>query len=262
SNGVSWTAQAACIRANLAPAMSKTEHQHAPLPGAAEKYVLRRRHGRASEGRDMVAAEVPVAFACNGGPFAVMMATPADLEDFAIGFALAEGIVASVDEVVVESIDTSLEGVAIALSVPPARAAALDARRRSLEGRSGCGICGIAQVEAVLRPPPPVGAGTTITTEALDRALRELQDRQPLNALTGATDAAGWAGPDGGVMLVREDVGRHNALDKLVGAMLRGGVDAQAGFAVVTSRASYEMVMKAAQAGISLLAAISAPTAL
>ncbi|MFC3715352.1 formate dehydrogenase accessory sulfurtransferase FdhD [Luteimonas soli] len=242
--------------------MGKTEHQHEHLPGAAEKHVLRRRHGRATEARDMVAAEVPVAFACNGEPFAVMMATPDDLEDFALGFALAEGIVASADEVVIESIETSLEGVAIALATPPERAAVLDARRRSLEGRSGCGICGMAQVEAVLRPPPPVATGTTVTTDALDRALRELQDRQPLNALTGATHAAGWADSDGRITLVREDVGRHNALDKLVGAMLRAGVDPQAGFAVVTSRASYEMVMKAAQAGITVLVAISAPTAL
>ena len=242
--------------------MSKPEKQRAFLPDAVEKSVLRRRHGRATEARDMVAAEVPVAFACNGEPFAVMMATPDDLEDFALGFALAEGIVANAGEAVIDSIETSLEGVAIALSIPPARAGQLETRRRSLEGRSGCGICGVAQVEAVLRPPPPVGAGTIITSDALDRALRELQDRQPLNALTGATHAAGWAGADGQIALVREDVGRHNALDKLVGAMVRAGIDPQAGFAVVTSRASYEMVMKAAQAGITLLAAISAPTAL
>src|SRR3546814_8280785 len=105
--------------------------------------------------------------------------------------------------------------------IPSDRASVLEARRRSLEGRSGCGICGMAQVEAVLRPPPPVGTGTVITTDALDRALRELQGRQPLNALTGATHAAGWADSDGRITLVREDVGRHNALDKLVGALVR-----------------------------------------
>ncbi|MDN5782649.1 MAG: formate dehydrogenase accessory sulfurtransferase FdhD [Luteimonas sp.] len=210
----------------------------------------------------MVAAEVPVAFACNGTPFAVMMATPDDLEDFALGFMLGEGLVEHATEVGIESIENSLEGVSIALSIPPERAELLHARRRSLEGRSGCGICGMAQIEAVLRPPPPVGAGPAITAEALDRALRELQDRQPLNALTGATHAAGWANADGRITLVREDVGRHNALDKLVGAMARAGIDPQSGFVVVTSRASYEMAMKAAQAGITLLAAISAPTAL
>ncbi len=242
--------------------MNKADRQHAPLPGAVEKTVLRRHRGRLDETRDMVAAEVPVAFAINGTPFAVMMATPADLDDFALGFALGEGIVARPDELELESIGTSLEGVSIALSIPPDRAGVLDARRRGLEGRSGCGICGMAQIEAVLRPPPPVGDGPMIAPAALDRALRELQDRQPLNARTGATHAAGWAGADGGIALVREDVGRHNALDKLVGAMARAGIAPQSGFAVVTSRASYEMVMKAAQAGIALLAAISAPTAL
>src|SRR3546814_18552938 len=134
-----------------------------------------------------------LAFACNGEPISVMMATPEDLEDFAFGFALAEGIVASADEVVIDSIETSLEGVAIALSIPSDRASVLEARRRSLEGCSGCGICGMAQVEAVLRPPPPVGTGTVITTDAPNRALRELQGRQPLNALTGATHEKGSA---------------------------------------------------------------------
>ncbi len=230
--------------------------------GAVERTVLRRRRGRVEPARDQVAAEVPVAFAINGASFAVMMATPADLDDFALGFALSEGIVDDAGELRVDAIEASLEGVSIALSVPPARAAALDARRRSLEGRSGCGLCGMAAIEAVLRPPPPVGAGPVVTDGALGRALRELQRRQPLNALTGATHAAGWADAEGRIALVREDVGRHNALDKLVGAMARAGLDPLAGFAVVTSRASYEMAMKAAQAGIALLAAISAPTAL
>ena len=242
--------------------MNEAGHQRELPPGAVEKAVLRGRRGRLEEARDMVAAEVPVAFAINGAPFAVMMATPGDLDDFALGFALGEGLVAGAEELVVESIVESLEGVSIALSLPPARAGVVEARRRGMEGRSGCGICGMSQIEAVLRPPPPVGAGPTVTAAALERALHELQDSQPLNALTGATHAAGWAGADGQVTLVREDVGRHGALDKLIGAMARAGLDPHAGFAVVTSRASYEMVMKAAQAGITLLAAISAPTAL
>jgi len=255
-------AHPAGIRANLPSAMSKAGHQRELLPGAVEKRVLRCDGVRLDEAGDMVAAEVPVAFAVNGAPFAVMMATPADLDDFALGFALGEGIVERADELVVESIEESLEGVSIALKVPAGRAAVLETRRRNLEGRSGCGLCGMARIEAVLRPPPPVGAGRDIRPAALERALRELHDLQPLNALTGATHAAGWAGADGSVALVREDVGRHNALDKLVGAIAHAGIDPQAGFAVATSRASYEMVMKAAQAGIPLLAAISAPTAL
>src|SRR3546814_15994607 len=140
--------------------MTKGELQHDPLPGAAEKQVLRRRHGRVTETRDMVAAEVPVAFACNGEPFSVMMATPDDLEDFAFGFALAEGIVASADEVVIDSIETSLDGVAIALSIPSDRPSVLEARRRSIKGRRGRGLPATSQVEAGLRPPPPGGTGT------------------------------------------------------------------------------------------------------
>src|SRR3546814_8647772 len=139
--------------------MTKAELQHDPLPGATEKQVLRRRHGRVTETRDMVAAEVPVAFACNGEPFAVMMATPDDLEDFAFGFALAEGIVASADEVVIDAIETSLEGVAIALTIPSARASVLEARSLPLEGRSGRGHCGMATCAAALPPPPPWGTG-------------------------------------------------------------------------------------------------------
>jgi len=242
--------------------MGKAGQQRESLPGAVEKHVLRRDGDRLAEASDMVAAEVPVAFAVNGTSFAVMMATPADLDDFALGFALGEGLVGHAGELAVESIGESLEGVSIALAIPPRRAAALDARRRSLEGRSGCGICGMARIEAVLHPPAPVQPGRAVAPAALERALRELEGLQPLNALTGATHAAGWANTDGSVILVREDVGRHNALDKLVGAMARAGADPRAGFAVVTSRASYEMVMKAAQAGITLLAAISAPTAL
>ena len=242
--------------------MTASRHQQDKSPGAVEKHVLRRHDGRVTETRDLVAAEVPVAFAYNGTPFAVMMATPDDLEDFALGFSLSEGIVAQADELQIEAIEASLEGVSIALAIPPQRAAALEQRNRNLQGRSSCGICGTASIEAVLRPPPPVGAGVVIAADTLDRALRELQARQPLNAVTGATHAAGWADADGRVALVREDVGRHNALDKLIGAMLRGGIDPQSGFGVVTSRASYEMAMKAAQAGITLLAAMSAPTAL
>ncbi|RDZ27770.1 formate dehydrogenase accessory sulfurtransferase FdhD [Lysobacter silvisoli] len=233
-----------------------------PAAGAVQRRVRRRRGAQVSESLDTIAAEVPVALAYNGTPFAVMMATPEDLGDFALGFSLSEGIVARADELRIDAIETSLEGVSLALRIPEARAAALEQRRRNLQGRSGCGICGSESIEAVLRPPPRVGDSAPIRAAALQRALRELQDRQPLNALTGATHAAAWAGRDGGVVLVREDVGRHNALDKLIGALTQAGHDPLQGFAVVTSRASYEMAMKAAQAGIPLLAAISAPTAL
>ncbi len=241
--------------------MKRTGRQQAPPQGAVEKRVQRRRVGRIEEARDLVAAEVPIALTYNGTPFAVMMATPGDLEDFALGFTLSEGIAMDAGELRIGAIDTSLEGIAIALTIPEHRANALEGRR-NLQGRSGCGVCGTASVEAVLRAPKTVAEGAAIATAALESALGELHALQPLNALTGATHAAAWAGADGRIVLVREDVGRHNALDKLIGALSRAGIEPSSGFAVITSRASYEMAMKAAQAGIPLLAAISAPTAL
>jgi len=207
---------------------------------------------------DHVAEEVPVAFVYNDQPFAVMMATPADLEDFALGFALSEGIINDAAEVAIDSIEHLLEGVEIRVRIPENRQQALERRRRSLSGRSGCGICGSELLEAALRRPEPVGEGIRTTPDALHRAVRELRDRQRLNAHTGATHAAGFADAQGQVLLVREDVGRHNALDKLIGAMHRARLDPQSGFAVVTSRASYEMAMKAASADLPMLAAFIA----
>jgi FdhD protein len=231
-------------------------------PGSVRRTVQRHRAAGTQRLDDDIAEEVPVAFVYNDAPFAVMMATPADFEDFALGFALSEGIVDTASEVDVESVEHLLEGVEIRMRIPGHRQQALERRSRSLSGRSGCGICGSELLEAALRQPAPVGEGVAITPAALRRALSGLRSRQRLNDRTGATHAAGWADAGGRVHLVREDVGRHNALDKLIGAMSRDGVDPQAGFAVVTSRASYEMAMKAASAGIPLLAAISAPTAL
>ncbi len=241
---------------------TQTEPADAPTPGAALRSVLRHAHGRDEQVIDAIAAEVPVAFAFNGAPFAVMMATPENLEDFALGFPLAEGLVASAADVQVEGIQTHLEGVSIALRIPDAAAQRIATRRRAMEGRSGCGICGSESIEAVLAPPPQVPAGAAIEADALARALDALHAKQPLNARTGATHAAAFVSTGGELQLVREDVGRHNALDKVIGAMARGGLDPAAGFALVTSRASYEMVMKAARASFPLLAAISAPTAL
>jgi len=234
----------------------------AAVAGSVLRRVERWRGGTRSQVDDHVAEEVPVAIVCNGQSFAVMMATPADLSDFAIGFALSEGIVERPADARVKRIEHLLEGIEIHLAIPPARAEALSHRRRSLEGRSGCGICGSRTLEDVLRQPAPATAELRVPAGAMRRALRELREAQAINTLTGATHAAGFAGPNGGLRLAREDVGRHNALDKLIGAMHAAGVDPASGFAVVTSRASYEMVMKAASAGIALLAAISAPTAL
>jgi FdhD protein len=234
----------------------------APAAGSVLRPVERHRADAARRLDDHIAEEVPVAFVYNAQPFAVMMATPADLDDFALGFALSEGIVAVAGEFAIDGIEHLLEGIEIRASIPAACADALERRRRSLSGRSGCGLCGSEFLETALRAPPPVGEGVTIRAAALQRALRGLRAGQALADRTGATHAAAWADADGDVRLVREDVGRHNALDKLIGAMSRAAIDPQAGFAVVTSRASYEMAMKSASAGITLMAAVSAPTAL
>ena len=225
--------------------MKSASNPGKPPAGAVARRVHRRRGAIGSDADDAIAAEVPVALAYNGEPFAVMMATPGDIDDFALGFSLSEGIVDRADELRIDGIEESVDGIAVAMTIAAARAEALGARRRNLQGRSGCGVCGTASVEAVLRAPPAIASDHSFHVDALARALRGLQTRQPLNAATGATHAAAWADASGEVSLVREDVGRHNALDKLIGAIAKAGIDPRSGFAVVTSRASYEMAMKA-----------------
>ncbi|PBJ82316.1 sulfurtransferase FdhD [Lysobacteraceae bacterium NML93-0399] len=244
------------------PNPADSTHDTDTPAGAVRRPVERWRDGAMRQVDDHVAEEVPVAFVYNDAPFAVMMATPADLEDFARGFALSEGIVESPDDVVVERVEQFIEGMEIRLRIPEARAEALALRRRSMSGRSGCGVCGSELLEAALRYPAPVTTDVRVSPESLSKALRALRDAQSIAALTGATHAAGWAALDGTLQLAREDVGRHNALDKLIGALHAQDFDPAAGFLVVTSRASYEMAMKAASVGIALMAAISAPTAL
>ena len=228
--------------------------------GHAGRRVTQVREGGTEDVDDQLAEENPVAVHYDGDAFAVMMATPRDLEDFAYGFSLTEGRATPADILGVD-INRVLEGILLDIHTrtpaPPS-----DTQSRALPGRSGCGICGTRLLEDVARRPPQVGEGPVLATASLQHALSALQRLQPLNAITGATHAAAWAGTDGSLRLVREDVGRHNALDKLIGAMFREGLDPQQGFALVTSRASYEMVTKAAIAGITVLAAISAPTAL
>ena len=230
--------------------------------GAVARTLQRLSADGASIAQDLVAAEIPVALHYNDESFAVLIATPCDLADLALGFSLSEAIVGDAGELRIDGIAESLEGIAIRMTIPDSRADALARRGRNLPGYGGCGICGSADIESTLRAPPRIESPLRIGQAALHRALAALHRRQPLNAATGATHAAGFANADGGLLLAREDVGRHNALDKLIGAMAMQGIDAGGGFAVVTSRASYELAMKAAQAGIPLLAAISAPTSL
>jgi formate dehydrogenase accessory protein FdhD len=190
-----------------------------------------------------------------------MLATPADLEDFAIGFTLSEGLVANLQEIRSVEVIFGEQAADVRLTVAWERFSRLLHRRRNLTGRTGCGVCGAETTQDVIREVPPVGPGPTVATQDLHEAIRQLASRQPVNATTGSVHAAAWVVPGMGIQLVREDVGRHNALDKAIGALMRAGADLSAGYMLITSRASFEMVQKSASVGISFLAALSAPTA-
>jgi FdhD protein len=207
-----------------------------------------------------IAAEVPVALAYNGVSHVVMMATPSDLADFALGFSVSEGILADAKELLDIEIEEGETGIRVSMTIALERFAGLKERRRNMTGRTGCGLCGVDDLTQVARPLPRVATGVKVGVVAIQQALSALPARQPANMETGAVHAAAWATPTGEIALVREDVGRHNALDKLIGAMGRGQIDPEAGFAVITSRCSFEMVQKAATIRIPLLVAISAPT--
>ena len=209
---------------------------------------------------EWVIEETPVALLYNGLSFAVMMTTPADLEDFALGFAICEGIVANADEFSLVDIVHSEHGIALHAAIPQQRFDRIKNRQRTLEGRSGCGLCGTSTLRTAVQPVRTVGVGPRLTTAHIHAGLMHLSQQQPLNARSGGVHAAGFAHAER--LLVREDVGRHNALDKLVGAMLRTRpqTDPNDGFLAITSRASYEIVHKAANAGIAVIAAMSAPT--
>jgi FdhD protein len=211
---------------------------------------------------EQIAEEAPIALVYNGVPHVVVMATPSNLEDLALGFSLSEAVIASAAELGGIEIVPEQTGYSIYLSIPPERVAVIEQRRRNMTARTGCGVCGAETIEQAMRDVPKVASAQRVTRQAMAGAMKQLPLLQTLNAATGATHAAAWANLDGQLQLVREDVGRHNALDKLIGALAAGGIDTAQGFAVITSRASYEMVQKAAMAGIGLLAAVSAPTAL
>jgi len=229
----------------------------------AQRVAVRvRRHGDVADGEDWIADEVPVALVFNGISHAVMLATPLDLEDFALGFGLTEGLLARADELYGVDVRPDPAGIRVEMEVSSACFARLKDKRRSMAGRTGCGLCGTESLEQVEPPLRPLAACTTpLSTSAIAAALRALPSRQALQQRTGATHAAAWCAPDGTLRLVREDVGRHNALDKLVGAMVDSGTDPRDGFCCITSRASVEMVRKAVAAGITALVAVSAPTA-
>ena len=209
-----------------------------------------------------VADETPVAFVYSGRPHVVMMCSPDNLEDLAYGFSLTEGIVSSVAEI--ERVEQSrhAKGYELAITIPVEAAARLAQRTRALAGRTGCGLCGVEAIDDAVRAVRRVESQLKISATALWRAGEALDAHQPLNRETRAVHAAAWATPDGNLLVAREDVGRHNALDKVLGALARTGTDASTGFLIVTSRASFELVQKASAAGVALLAAVSRPTGL
>jgi FdhD protein len=209
-----------------------------------------------------IAVEAPVNVLFGGIPFAVMMTTPTDLEDFAIGFALTEGIIGTLSDIRGVAVERAEQGLKVNVTLAGERMSAHLARRRALSGRTGCGLCGVEDL-ADLPAARRVAAGAKpIEPAAVAAALRALDRSQPLNARTRAVHAAAWCDRAGAIVALREDVGRHNALDKLIGALVRDGVAPGGGFFVITSRCSFEMVAKAAVFGASTLVALSAPTSL
>ena len=232
------------------------------VPGARCATVTRWRGGRVEAVDDWLVDEVPVALVFNGISHAVMLASPLDLEDFALGFALTEGLLASRAELYGIDVVPVTNGIEVRLEVAAACEFRMKERRRNLSGRTGCGLCGTENLEQVLRPMPPLARTIAIEPRAVALALRTMAGGQPLQRVSGAAHAAAWCDSDGQVALIREDVGRHNALDKLVGALVVTGLPAAEGFVAVTSRASVEMVQKTLMAGVGVLVAVSAPTAL
>jgi FdhD protein len=229
-----------------------------------ERPALQWREGQSGEQpiSRLAPDETPIGISYNDRAHAVLMATPQDLEDLAVGFTITESI-AEIGDIEDVTVEEKAEGVAVNVVLKPmAEQSASLARKRSLEGRSSCGLCGVTKLEDTVRALRRAGEGLRVSHTTIQTALGELDQAQTLGRATRATHAAGWADATGKLKLVREDVGRHCALDKLIGAALAEGLDPAQAFIVVTSRCSYEMVEKTAMAGIALLVAISAPTAL
>ncbi|EOV9699783.1 formate dehydrogenase accessory sulfurtransferase FdhD [Cronobacter sakazakii] len=227
---------------------------------AARSLPLWKRENLTTTEPDWLAEEVPVALVYNGISHVVMMASPKDLEIFALGFSLSEGIVESSHEIYGMDIIHGCNGIEIQVELSSRRFMELKARRRNLAGRTGCGVCGVEQLNDIVRPLAPLPFTQTFSLDNLDGALRELASVQPVGELTGCTHAAAWLTPQGDIAGGHEDVGRHVALDKLLGRRAREAW--QQGAVLVSSRASYEMVQKAATCGVEILFAVSAATTL
>lgn len=206
--------------------------------------------------------ETPVALQLNSVPYTVMMSTPADLRDFAVGFLVGEGIVPDPRKIQGILVMPVEGGMAVDVAVPDEAIDASRLSRRTIEARTGCGLCGVEDIQSAVRPLSPLSRTWSPSAEAIRRAAKSLGDHQPMNQFNRSVHGAAWVTKDGDIMLVREDVGRHNALDKLIGALYSQSIDRNNGFVLMTSRCSFELVQKTVTAGIGALVTVSAPTAL
>ena len=231
-------------------------------PSYQQRSVERWQGSRHSLQQDYIAEEVPVSLVYNGTPHVVMLATPTNLEEFALGLSITEGIIKAPQELLSVRTYNRYNGIEVHLKIPEQRAECMADKGRNLTGRTGCGLCGASTLRQAIRQPNAVAGDLSLSANELFSALTDIKQRQTLNRLTGSVHAAAWVVPGQGIVDIREDVGRHNALDKLIGLLLRSGKNVAEGFVLVTSRASYELVQKTASVGITLLAAISAPTGL
>ena len=220
------------------------------------------RDNRASHGTRLIPEETPLALTYNGGTYAVMMGTPQNLEDFATGFSLSEGIVTSADDIQSLEVVRLDDGIELRMWLAPEKAARLGERRRHIAGPTGCGICGIESIAEAVRPAAVVPLGRTFTPSDILSAMQCIAPLQSINLQTRAVHAAAFWSPARGIVALREDVGRHNALDKLAGALARSRLAAGDGMVLLTSRVSVEMVQKTAAIGAPVMVAVSAPTAL
>jgi FdhD protein len=243
--------------------MSDDDEDEVAVPPAAQDLACTVQRGASSFAASRWAPEeCAIAFTFNGSSHAVMMATPADFEDFAVGFALTEGLVEQISEIASLEVVPMPLGIEVRMWLAEDRAKAYGDRRRTLAGPTGCGLCGIESLEAAMRPAPQVVADQDqFEPQSIISAMAALSQGQPLHQKTHAVHAAGFWTPAEGLVAAREDVGRHNALDKLIGALARGGTKAAGGFILMTSRVSIELIQKAARFGAPVLIAISAPTA-
>ncbi|MCC7644075.1 MULTISPECIES: formate dehydrogenase accessory sulfurtransferase FdhD [unclassified Janthinobacterium] len=244
--------------------VAMTEDTEIERAGFVERAIVRHQAGAATPAIDRVAEEIPVALVFNGISHVVMMATPRDLEAFAYGFALTEGVVASADAIFDCEVFLRPDSAEVALRIAQEDFVRLKDRRRQLTGRTGCGVCGIDSIEMLdLQPAPlPPSLIRVDLPAALARASAGLREHQTLMRETGGVHAAAWCTPDGDIVHVFEDVGRHNGLDKLIGHLALSGADMRRGFVFLSSRGSYELARKAARMRIPLLATISAPSSL